>query len=59
MSYAGGRRTGARPSDPGFLVRAPGLRADRPLTVEEDLEVSPGEPEVRVASRPQGAPGGA
>jgi Pyruvate/2-oxoacid:ferredoxin oxidoreductase delta subunit len=36
-------------------VRPPGLRADRPLTVEEDLEVAPGDHEISVVFRPEGA----
>jgi ferredoxin len=35
-------------------VRAPGLRADRPLTVEEELPVAPGEHDVTVAFAPEG-----
>jgi hypothetical protein len=38
-------------------VKAPGLRADRPLTVEEELEVQPGDHEVRVVFRPEASPG--
>jgi hypothetical protein len=34
-------------------VKAPGLRADRPLTVEEEVEVQPGDHEVRVVFRPE------
>lgn len=33
-------------------VKSPGLRADRPLSVEEDLELAPGEHAVTVAFRP-------
>lgn len=39
------------------VVTAPGLRADRPLTVEEDLEVTPGDHDVLVTFRPDAAPG--
>ncbi|HEU5322879.1 MAG TPA: hypothetical protein VFX28_18890, partial [Methylomirabilota bacterium] len=34
-------------------VRSPGLRADRPLSVEEDLRVAPGEHVVTVAFTPE------
>jgi ferredoxin len=38
-------------------VRAPGLRADRPLTVDEDLDVPPGDHDVRVSFAPELGPG--
>lgn len=34
------------------LVRSPGLRADRPLSVEEDLRIAPGDHEVSVTFTP-------
>jgi len=34
------------------LVRSPGLRADRPLNVEEDLRIAPGDHEVSVTFTP-------
>jgi len=34
------------------LVRSPGLRADRPLSVEEDLRIAPGEHDVSVTFTP-------
>src|SRR5262249_53738564 len=33
-------------------VRSPGLRADRPLSVEEDLPIAPGEHDVSVTFSP-------
>jgi ferredoxin len=36
-------------------VRSPGLRADRPLSVEEDLRVAPGEHLVKVTFTPEDA----
>jgi ferredoxin len=36
-------------------VRAPGLRADRPLTVEDELRVAPGEHDVAVTFAPEHA----
>jgi ferredoxin len=36
-------------------VRSPGLRADRPLTVEEDLRIAPGEHDVSVRFAPHAA----
>jgi hypothetical protein len=36
-------------------VRSPGLRADRPLSVEEEIEVAPGEHRVTVTFTPAGA----
>jgi ferredoxin len=36
-------------------VRSPGLRADRPLSVEEDLRIAPGEHEVSVTFTPHDA----
>jgi len=39
-------------------VRAPGLRADRPLDVEEDVVVSPGEHGVTVTFKPEDGGGG-
>jgi hypothetical protein len=39
-------------------VKSPGLRADRPLSVEEDLKVTPGEHLVTVIFTPED-PGGA
>ena len=40
-------------------VRSPGLRADRPLSVEEDLRIAPGEHEVSVTFAPHdGGSGG-
>jgi hypothetical protein len=38
-------------------VKSPGLRADRPLSVEEDLKVTAGEHAVRITFTPEG-PGG-
>jgi ferredoxin len=38
-------------------VRSPGLRADRPLSVEEDLRVVPGDHHVRVTFTPHDAGG--
>jgi ferredoxin len=40
------------------IVRSPGLRADRPLSVEEDLEIAPGEHTVSVTFTPHEAGGG-
>jgi ferredoxin len=37
------------------LVRSPGLRADRPLSVEEDLRITPGDHEVSVTFTPHPA----
>jgi ferredoxin len=37
------------------LVRSPGLRADRPLSVEEDLRIAPGDHEVSVTFTPHTA----
>jgi len=37
------------------LVRSPGLRADRPLSVEEDLRITPGDHEVSVTFTPHTA----
>ena len=37
------------------IVRSPGLRADRPLSVEEDLEIAPGEHQVSVTFGPHDA----
>jgi len=37
------------------LVRSPGLRADRPLNVEEDLRIPPGDHEVSVTFMPHSA----
>ena len=34
-------------------VKSPGLRADRPLSVEEDLRVTPGEHIVAIAFTPE------
>jgi coenzyme F420-reducing hydrogenase delta subunit len=34
-------------------VRAPGLRADRPLAVEEDLAMAPGDHDLAIAFRPE------
>jgi ferredoxin len=39
-------------------VKSPGLRADRPLTVEEDLEILPGEHAVTVTFTPEDAASG-
>jgi ferredoxin len=39
------------------LVKSPGLRADRPLNVEEDLRITPGEHEVSVTFTPHSAAG--
>jgi ferredoxin len=39
-------------------VKSPGLRADRPLSVEEDLKVAPGEHAVRVTFAPAEAESG-
>jgi hypothetical protein len=33
-------------------LRAPGLRGDRPLTVEEDLKITPGEHTIRISFAP-------
>jgi hypothetical protein len=38
-------------------VKSPGLRADRPLSVEEDLKVAPGEHTVTITFTPE-EPGG-
>jgi hypothetical protein len=38
-------------------VRSPGLRADRPLNVQEDLRVIPGDHDVRVTFTPHEAGG--
>jgi len=37
------------------LVKSPGLRADRPLSVEEDLKITPGDHEVSVTFTPHAA----
>jgi ferredoxin/coenzyme F420-reducing hydrogenase delta subunit len=34
-------------------VKSPGLRADRPLTVEEELQITPGEHEVTITFAPE------